>query len=206
MYRTSHGNARITFTALEERRRFKPAFKAHLSLLLVLNFPGVLQYHHGWVEVTLDTALGNLSLIVGLTGAAPHQAEIVAGLESKVRSSSHLDTYLQAIAKPGRTILHVHPHPCVIRLVCLWVGGRRRALLRRHYKQAFTRASKRRATGQIFKRAERWRLQSAAAATGLARLEWKRYGGLCGLMLGGYKFYCGSNITHSHSTYRPWLG
>ncbi|KAG2886615.1 hypothetical protein JG687_00017446 [Phytophthora cactorum] len=115
MYRTSHGNARITFTALEERRRFKPAFKAHLSLLLVLNFPGVLQYHHGWVEVTLDTALGNLSLIVGLTGAAPHQAEIVAGLESKVRSSSHLDTYLQAIAKPGRTILHVHPHPCVIR-------------------------------------------------------------------------------------------
>ncbi|KAG2854433.1 hypothetical protein PC113_g13312 [Phytophthora cactorum] len=67
-------------------------------------------------EMRIDTAPGDLPLIGVLTGAAPPQAEVVAGLESKTQppilSSRHLYTYLQAITKPDPTILHVHPHPC----------------------------------------------------------------------------------------------
>ncbi|KAG4052159.1 hypothetical protein PC123_g12646 [Phytophthora cactorum] len=153
-------------------------------------------------EMRIDTAPGDLPLIGVLTGAAPPQAEVVAGLESKTQppilSSRHLYTYLQAITKPDPTILHVHPHPCVSEFICIWVGGRRRSLPRRHYKQALTPASKRRVTGQITKcscgdRSRSTRVEADTTGCG-------------GLMLGKYRFYCVSNTTHYHSTYRHWLG
>ncbi|KAG6948649.1 hypothetical protein JG687_00015343 [Phytophthora cactorum] len=129
MHWTSHGNGCITFMALGERWRLTPAFKAeftHLFLPLVLNFPRLLQHHQRQNEMRIDTAPGDLPLIGVLTGAAPPQAEVVAGLESKTQppilSSRHLYTYLQAITKPDPTILHVHPHPCVIATTTLQAG------------------------------------------------------------------------------------
>jgi ribonuclease HI len=78
-------------------------------------------------------------------------------------------------------ILRVHPHPALSRQVSLWLAGRRRPWRRQHYKHYVRHAGIRRGLRVETSRADKWKTSSAAAATGLAMLEWKRIRRVLGL-------------------------
>ncbi|KAG2951576.1 hypothetical protein PC116_g15616 [Phytophthora cactorum] len=98
-----------------------------------------------------------------------------------VSCHQHLVTQLQATLHPGVTVVDVHPHPRVSRLMCLWVGARRWAISRRRYKHALMRAWQRQDKGQVERRVHKWKALSCHAAAGLKDPSWPRIRQIVGL-------------------------
>ena len=98
-----------------------------------------------------------------------------------VESQEDLHRCLQMAVAPSVKLQYVHPHPALTRMVCLWVGRRRWSRSRAHFEQAAAAASRRRGWKERTHRMKDWRHAGAAAAAGVASLEWKRLRRILGL-------------------------
>jgi hypothetical protein len=179
----------------------------HLMRSLVLNFPqllrkgrhdGLVRYHtnaedHRHIQRFL-TPDGRLE--------RPHSSVPTLMEGRGIRKHRELEMHMQCEIGEMPLVVHVHPHPRLARMVCLWAGRRRVAVSRQHFKKKLHQKTRKRGKQLRDRAMSRWAEHSAEAAAGLELLHWSSIRRVVGLTPWGAQLLLRLKH-HALSTYDP---